>query len=168
MDASDISERRFRKNIQIVIKIPTSSVIITPSLSDLKLRYSAGEQKNAKKRVVFKTEWFTIDTGPYCNSSEPYYRLSCNDSVSILAKTVEGKIIMVRQYRPAVETLTYEFPSCYVDDNESPLKAMKREFEEETGYRCRMITYMDALKICQVVSTMCFMFFSEKRPNSYA
>jgi hypothetical protein len=67
--------------------------------------------RKKRQRVVFETEWFTIDTVPYSNSGgEPYYRLSCSDSVSIIAKTVDDKIILVNQHRPAVESFTYEFP----------------------------------------------------------
>lgn len=118
--------------------------------------------RKKQQRVVFKTEWFTIDLVPYCNSGGTYYRLSCSDSVSIIAKTADEKIILVRQYRPAVETFTYEFPSGYVDGNESPEKAIKREFEEETGYRCRQMTYIGALKICPSrINNTLYVFFGK-------
>ena len=118
---------------------------------------------NRKRSVVFKTEWFTIDTIPYGSSgNETYYRLSCSDSVSILAKTVDDKIIMVRQYRPAIEAFTYEFPSGYIDVGESPEKAMKREFQEETGYQCKTITYMGALKIVPSrINNTLYVFFGK-------
>lgn len=114
-----------------------------------------------RRNIVFKTKWFTIDTVPYGSSgSEPYYSLSCSDSVSILAKTVDEKLIMVHQYRPSVEIYTYEFPSGYVDNGETPEKAMKREFEEETGYRCCQMTYMGDLKICPSrINNMLYVFF---------
>lgn len=114
------------------------------------------------KNIVFETEWFTIDAVPYGDSGEPYYRLSCSDSVSIIAKTSDGKIILVRQYRPAVACFTYEFPSGYVDDNESNKKAMGRELEEETGYRCRRMTCMGALKIVPSrINNTLYVFFGK-------
>ncbi len=130
------------------------------SLPVVKKNFMPGRKK--QHSVVFKTDWFTIDTVPYYNSGEPYYRLSCSDSVSIIAKTVDAKIILVRQYRPAVEAFTYEFPSGYVDSDESPQKAMRREFEEETGYRCRRITYMGTTKICPSrINNMLYVFFGQ-------
>lgn len=116
------------------------------------------------KNVVFKTKWFTIDTVPCEDSSgKLYYRLSCSDSVSMLAMTDEGKIIMVRQYRPAIEAFTYEFPSGYVHKKESPERAMKREFEEETGYRCRSITYIGSFKIVPSrINNTLYVFFGKE------
>ncbi|MCS7184866.1 MAG: NUDIX hydrolase, partial [bacterium] len=56
-----------------------------------------------------------------------------------------GKVILVKQYRHPVRRITYELPAGKLDVNESPLKCIKREFEEETGYRfssCRkLISY---------------------------
>ncbi len=41
----------------------------------------------------------------------------------------------MKQYRPAVDRVTYDFPAGYVEPgDESNLEAAKREFMEETGY----------------------------------
>ncbi len=98
---------------------------------------------------IFETEWFSLEAISYPTPNQkPYYRLSCNDSVTILAKTVEDKIILVRQYRPAISAFTIEPPSGYLDDKESSEDAIKRELLEETGYTCEQISYMGSLKIC--------------------
>lgn len=57
-----------------------------------------------------------------------------NKIVSIFAMTIDSKIIMVRQFRPGPEKTSLEFPAGGVNQDESPLKAAKREFLEETGY----------------------------------
>lgn len=49
--------------------------------------------------------------------------------------TAEGKFVLVRQYRFTVEGKLLEFPAGTVEANESPLETIKREIEEETGYR---------------------------------
>ena len=100
-------------------------------------------------KKVFETEWFSIDCIP-CESvnNKPYYRLTCNDSVSIIAKTIDEKIIFVRQYRPAIEAFTIELPSGYFDANESSEDAIKRELKEETGFVCDFVAPMGSLKIC--------------------
>jgi 8-oxo-dGTP pyrophosphatase MutT (NUDIX family) len=43
-------------------------------------------------------------------------------------------VLIVRQYRPAVEHETLELPSGLVDPGETPKEAARRELLEETGY----------------------------------
>ena len=49
--------------------------------------------------------------------------------------TPEGKLVLVRQYRFAAKGRILEFPAGPVEINESPDETIKREIEEETGYR---------------------------------
>ncbi|MDF5708599.1 MAG: NUDIX hydrolase [Nostoc sp. S4] len=48
--------------------------------------------------------------------------------------TPEGKLVLVRQYRFAVQGRILEFPAGTVEYNEDPLETVQREIEEETGY----------------------------------
>ncbi|QII14141.1 hypothetical protein KsCSTR_47640 [Candidatus Kuenenia stuttgartiensis] len=97
---------------------------------------------------VFETNWFSLEAVLCDFFIEPYYRLSCNDSVSIIAKTSEEKIILIRQYRPPLETFTLELPSGYIDKEELPEDAIKRELKEETRFVCNSVDYLGTLKIC--------------------
>ncbi len=49
--------------------------------------------------------------------------------------TPEGKLILVRQYRFATQGRLLEFPAGTIEANENPAETIKREIEEETGYR---------------------------------
>ena len=49
--------------------------------------------------------------------------------------TPEGKLVLLRQYRFTVQGRLLEFPAGTVEPNESPEQTIKREIEEETGYR---------------------------------
>jgi ADP-ribose pyrophosphatase len=53
----------------------------------------------------------------------------------VVPVTPEGKLVLVRQYRFAVEGRILEFPAGTVEVNEDPAATIKREIEEETGYR---------------------------------
>lgn len=111
---------------------------------------------------VFETEWFSIDAIPCNLDKKPYYRLSCDDSVCIIAKTIDKKIILIDQYRPAIGHFTLEFPSGYVKDGESIRDAINRELIEETGFVCRSITYMGPLKISPSrINNTLHVFFGE-------
>jgi ADP-ribose pyrophosphatase len=49
--------------------------------------------------------------------------------------TADGKFVLVRQYRFTVAGRLLEFPAGTVEPDESPAVTIKREIEEETGYR---------------------------------
>jgi len=112
------------------------------------INIKAGKKMTSCKEV-FKTEWFSIEAVSYNDSNEkPYYRLSCDDSVGILAVTSDQKIILVRQFRPAIGMHPLELPSGYLDKKESMEDAIKRELLEETGFVCDSVTYVGPLQVC--------------------
>ena len=49
--------------------------------------------------------------------------------------TSSGELVLVRQYRFAAEGRLLEFPAGTVEADEDPAATIKREIEEETGYR---------------------------------
>jgi len=51
--------------------------------------------------------------------------------------THEGELVLVRQYRFALETRLLEFPAGTVEKGETPENTIKREIEEETGYSAK-------------------------------
>lgn len=58
-------------------------------------------------------------------------------AVAILAITPENKLILVKQYRKAIEAISYEIPAGKIEQGEAGAEkeAAARELEEETGYR---------------------------------
>jgi ADP-ribose pyrophosphatase len=57
-------------------------------------------------------------------------------AVAVIPVTNEGKIVLVRQYRKAMERVLVEIPAGKLEKGEEPLATAHRELEEETGYRC--------------------------------
>jgi ADP-ribose pyrophosphatase len=49
--------------------------------------------------------------------------------------TADGQLVLVRQYRFTVAGRLLEFPAGTVEVGENPAETIKRELEEETGYR---------------------------------
>lgn len=65
----------------------------------------------------------------------------------VLAVREDGKILMVRQYRNALERVTLEVPAGKRDDvNEDTKVCAERELLEETGYRAGKIERLLSLK----------------------
>lgn len=58
-----------------------------------------------------------------------------NGAVAIIAITKENKLLLVKQYRKAIEDTIFEIPAGKLDKvGESRLEAAKRELNEETNY----------------------------------
>lgn len=57
-------------------------------------------------------------------------------AVAILAVTPENKLIIVKQYRKAIEAVSYEIPAGKLESGEAgaEMQAAARELEEETQY----------------------------------
>lgn len=65
---------------------------------------------------------------------QTYHAVGQPDYVAILAMTPDGRIPIVRQYRPALEQFTLELPAGLVDPNEDAAETCRRELLEETGF----------------------------------
>lgn len=63
-------------------------------------------------------------------------------AVAIIAITEENKIIMVEQYRKAMERSLVEIPAGKLEAGEEPLHTAGRELEEETGYECERMEHI--------------------------
>ena len=59
-----------------------------------------------------------------------------NGAVAIIAITEENKLVLVRQFRKALEKSILEIPAGKIEKDETnPLETAKRELEEETGFQ---------------------------------
>ena len=63
-------------------------------------------------------------------------------AAAVIPVTKEGKILMVRQYRNALDRYTLEIPAGGLNPKESTLAAATRELEEETGYKSDNISFL--------------------------
>jgi len=59
---------------------------------------------------------------------------NANAAVIIATLKPDDKILLIRQYRPALDNYVIEFPAGLIDPGEDAAQAALRELHEETGY----------------------------------
>ena len=96
----------------------------------------------------YETDWYYVDTPP---------------SVLIVPVTVDGSMVMVRQWRHNLKRHTLEFPAGTVEDGEPLEDAVRRELAEETGFTLGPAGRLEKLAaLCSLPSE------TNKRTHMYA
>lgn len=62
-----------------------------------------------------------------------------NGAVGIIAITPENKVVLVKQYRKAIEKELWEIPAGKIEPGENSKESAIRELKEETGYSAQSI-----------------------------
>ncbi|EHB65319.1 NUDIX domain-containing protein [Paenibacillus lactis] len=89
-------------------------------------------------RTVYKTEYYAVEVN---DQHEIVVFDQLPESASVVALH-EGCLLLVRQYREAVDEITWELPGGTVRPGEEAAAAARRELEEEAGIRCKDLSYM--------------------------
>lgn len=75
-----------------------------------------------------------------------------NGAAAAVGVMEDGRLLMVRQYRNALDRYTLEIPAGGLNPGEPTIDAAARELEEETGYRCgrieKLITIRTTVAFC--------------------
>ena len=112
--------------------------------------------KILSSEYLFKDTWFSVRKDrcetPDGKIVDPYYVYEFPTWVTALPVTEDKNVIMVEQYRHALEEISLEIPGGCVDDTDKSLEdAIARELLEETGYEFTHYEYLG--KTCANPST---------------
>jgi 8-oxo-dGTP pyrophosphatase MutT (NUDIX family) len=77
-----------------------------------------------------------------------YHAVDQSDYLAIVARTPDGRFLIVRQYRPALESFTWELPAGLAEPGEGLVDGCRRELLEETGYPTRTIHALGTAAPC--------------------
>ena len=102
-------------------------------------------EKTVKSEPIFKGRILTLrrDTVSLCNGKEASREIVEHPGgVGIVAKTPEGKIILVNQFRKPLEKEIFEIPAGKLEYGEDHCECGKRELEEEAGYTAEVFEYL--------------------------
>jgi ADP-ribose diphosphatase len=91
-----------------------------------------------------------------------YHAVGQADYIAIVARAPDGRIAIVRQYRPALEHFTWELPAGMVDQDERPEACCARELMEETGLPAKAVHVLGTYAPCTArLSNRVHSFFVE-------
>jgi ADP-ribose pyrophosphatase len=102
--------------------------------------------KLLRTEVAFHSPWMDLLAKTFDGSSDPYYTVKVPDYTSVIALTADRRVVLVRQYRQAVEHYTIELPSGVIDPGESPEETARRELLEETGYQAGVVERLGSME----------------------
>lgn len=90
--------------------------------------------KVVKENKYFKTEFHKVEL-PSGKIIDDYLFINCKNGSIVIAITEKNELILVKQYKYAVNDSLLTLPGGIADvKNEDLLKTAKRELLEETGY----------------------------------
>ena len=103
--------------------------------------------KILSSEYLFRDTWFSVRKDrcetPDGKIVDPYYVYEFPTWVTALPVTEDGNVIMVEQYRHALDLVSLEIPGGCVDDTDKSLEdAVARELLEETGYSFKKFDYL--------------------------
>ncbi len=97
------------------------------------LREDTLHQETLFEGIVFRIERHRVRLGDGSESRRDLLRHA--GGVGVLALTPRGTLLLVRQYRKAVECEVLEIVAGMREPGEAPERTAARELEEETGYQ---------------------------------
>lgn len=105
--------------------------------------------KKKESKTLLKTNIFKIESTECYHTEKDvvheFNTIISNNWINVVAETIDGKIIMVRQHRLGTDEITLETPAGLIEKEEAPELAAARELKEETGYTSKKITLLKKL-----------------------
>ena len=103
-----------------------------------------------KSNLVYKTQWMQVyeDLVIYNDSNDDkkiissshsiklFNRIEVDDTVIIIPILEDSSLLMVEGYRHGADENLLELPGGFIEKNEEPSQAAKRELFEETKHNC--------------------------------
>jgi len=85
-----------------------------------------------------------VDTVRLPNGGTSTREIVKHPGASAVLALLDGKMLVVEQFRKPLEKLQVEIPAGKLDAGEDPMEAAYRELEEETGYRAKSMKLLQA------------------------
>ncbi|UYP45991.1 hypothetical protein NEF87_002276 [Candidatus Lokiarchaeum ossiferum] len=120
--------------------------------------------KTVEERVVFENKFIRLrnDIASRPDGVNVDFIVVENKSfASVICKTKDHKLPMVRQFRYPWMAASWEIPSGIIDPGELPEDAAVREVEEETGYRVTNLRFLMKFHPFGIAKGWCYLFYAD-------
>jgi ADP-ribose pyrophosphatase len=107
-----------------------------------------GMVKIIDKKIVWEGKFIRgvlikyIDSSGTIREWESFERVNCKGIVAVVPVTDNEEVLLIRQFRPAVNGYVIEFPAGLNDKGDTLEEAARRELLEETGYTAKKIVFL--------------------------
>jgi ADP-ribose pyrophosphatase len=101
-----------------------------------------------KERDILQAHVFKVrHENWHCSTGQSFERdtIVHGGAVAILPFDHKGRVLMIRQFRPAIREWLLEIPAGTLDHGETPLACAKRELIEETGFSAKLWKKLGAI-----------------------
>lgn len=99
-----------------------------------------------RSSYISEHRYFTARQDAYQLASgkivDPYFLVEMPPSVTAMAVTENNEVILIRQYRHPIGQDCLELPGGFIEPEEDPAVAVKRELMEETGYQFKDVIHL--------------------------
>lgn len=114
-------------------------------------------------RVTYSSDGFDIYTEDVClpnGETSTFEYLSENEAVVVLPFTSSDEVVVIDQWRQAVERANRSLPAGSIEDEDaSPEMAARRELAEETGYEAGSVERLTTVEPANGISDSVFHYF---------
>ncbi len=93
--------------------------------------------RRVRSKIIYRGRVATLSLDTYHKPSGDFYiRETIQHPVSVVILPVlnDSRVLLIRQFRHAVNSIIYEIPAGTTEPGEPALACAKRELAEETGY----------------------------------
>jgi ADP-ribose pyrophosphatase len=97
---------------------------------------------NQIPRPIFSGRIFSVSVEPYPlpDGREAEFELVHHPGgAAVLPLLADGRVVLLRQFRPAAGGVLWEIPAGRLEAGETPAACVSRELAEEAGYRARRL-----------------------------
>jgi ADP-ribose pyrophosphatase len=111
---------------------------------------TSGRWRLIRQRTLFESQYLRLRACDYrlpdANSTRDWYVVDEGAGVHVVTVTRRGRFLVVRQFRPAVDRVVYDFPGGFLEARDpDPAARARAELFEETGHRAGRCTYLGSV-----------------------